>query len=312
MAMAAAAFLGISWYICVDLNVRLLFNTTRRGLYVWSCLLCSWGILVHTVSILLSNFNVWKGYSVVVFILISFAIYVTAQSFVLYSRLNLVLSRTVVTHYVLAMILVNSTIFGLGTAIFGMIAIHPSMAAKLGKPFLTWDKVQLAAFTVQETVISSIYIVETKRVLSHMAVLTDKHRTRCVLRHLIYINIFIICLDISLMGVCYAGFFFLQGYLKAAIYAIKVRMEFTILNQLRSALPSSSQRRSDLPSSSQRRSKFTRTHDGRSIRGEQHARSRGSQGSDVEIIEMIEPSARNGGIRVQKGVEVFSMRGSGQ
>lgn len=122
-AMTAAAFLGISWYLSIELNVRLLFNTSRRGLYVWSCFLCSWGILVHTVSILLANFNVWTNYSVVVIISISFATYAVAQSFVLYSRINLVLNRPVVTRYLLSIILVNSTIFGLGTAVFGILAV---------------------------------------------------------------------------------------------------------------------------------------------------------------------------------------------
>lgn len=99
---------------------------------------------------------------------------------------------------------------------------------------------------------------------------------------------------------CYAGFFFLQGYYKAAIYAIKVRLEFTILNQLRSALPSAYQQRST----------FQETHDGRAARSEQFSAPRGSDDSDVEIIEMVvnEPSPQHGGIRLQKDVEVYSMR----
>jgi hypothetical protein len=35
----------------------------------------------------------------------------------------------------------------------------------------------------------------------------------------------------------FSNYFFLQGFYKAAIYAVKLQTEFTILNQLRSSLP---------------------------------------------------------------------------
>jgi hypothetical protein len=66
---------------------------------------------------------------------------------------------------------------------------------------------------------------------------TDKTITRRNLRQLIAVNVFIIILDCSLMGLCYSNYFFLQGFYKAAIYAVKLQTEFTILNQLGSSLP---------------------------------------------------------------------------
>lgn len=62
-AMTAAAFAGISWYIAVELNVRLAFTIRGGRLYFWSVLLCSWGVLTHTLVILLVNFGVWKATS---------------------------------------------------------------------------------------------------------------------------------------------------------------------------------------------------------------------------------------------------------
>lgn len=61
-SMTAAAFLGIAWYLCIELNVRLLVKVTQPSLYFWACLLCSWGIFVHCISILLSNFHLWTSY----------------------------------------------------------------------------------------------------------------------------------------------------------------------------------------------------------------------------------------------------------
>ena len=104
--------------------------------------------------------------------------------------------------------------------------------------YLIWDRVQLAAFVVQETLIGILYIRETSRHLKSMVVLGSDHdTTRWNLRYLIAVNIFIIALDCSIMGLCYSGFFFLQGFYKAAVYAVKLRTEFAILNQLRASLP---------------------------------------------------------------------------
>lgn len=122
-AMAAAAFLGITWYLCIELNVRLFFKTTRRSLYFWSCFLCSGGLIIHTISILLGNFDIWKNYSSMIFMNASWCVYVNAQSLVLYSRLNLIVSKPWVGRYILCMIVVNGVIFGIGTMIISDIAV---------------------------------------------------------------------------------------------------------------------------------------------------------------------------------------------
>jgi hypothetical protein len=60
-SMTAAAFLGIAWFICAEVNVRLLLRATRRSLYFWAGILYSWGITIHGVAILLDNFQVWNN-----------------------------------------------------------------------------------------------------------------------------------------------------------------------------------------------------------------------------------------------------------
>ncbi|EOA86759.1 uncharacterized protein SETTUDRAFT_153550 [Exserohilum turcica Et28A] len=235
-SMTAAAFLGIAWYLCIELNVRLLVKVTQPSLYFWACLLCSWGIFVHCISILLSNFHLWTSYWSIVVIHVSWLTYVIFQSLVLYSRLSLVLFKARVGRYVLGMILVNAVVFGLSTVVFGL--RHSRYAMGLTHAYLIWDRVQLAAFVVQETLIGILYIRETSRHLKSMVVLGSDHdTTRWNLRYLIAVNIFIIALDCSIMGLCYSGFFFLQGFYKAAVYAVKLRTEFAILNQLRASLP---------------------------------------------------------------------------
>ncbi|KAF2645558.1 hypothetical protein P280DRAFT_465375 [Massarina eburnea CBS 473.64] len=241
-ALTATAFVGIAWYLALELNVRLIFTFTRRSPYFWSCLICSWGIIAHNLSILLFNFNFWTDYSAVVITTVTWALYVVPQSVVLYSRLGIVAKSRASIRWVLVMIIFCAIIFGLGTVVLALIARHPSMTEKLGRINLIWDKVQVAGFFIEETIISIVYIRETRRYLNDSAPLTTNERgntaRRTLLQHLIYVNFFIICLDCSLIGLCYLGFFFLQGHYKAAVYAIKLRAEFTILNQLRASLVS--------------------------------------------------------------------------
>jgi hypothetical protein len=64
-----------------------------------------------------------------------------------------------------------------------------------------------------------LYIRETRAHLKNMSLLgTDKTITRRNLRQLIAVNVFIIVLDCSLMGLCYSNYFFLQGFYKAVIF----------------------------------------------------------------------------------------------
>jgi hypothetical protein len=111
------------------------------------------------------------------------------------------------------------------------------MTSPLGIANRTWDKLQFAAFFVQEALIGLLYIHATHAHLKNMTLLgADKTATLRTLRQLIAVNVFIIFLDCSLMGLCYSDLFFLQIYYKATVYAVKLRTEFTILNQLRASL----------------------------------------------------------------------------
>lgn len=123
--MTAAAFVGIAWYLCAELNVRLLIRCTRRSLYFWSCLLCSWGIIIHSLSSLLANFDIWKNYGATVVIHITWFTFIVSQSVVLYSRLNLVLKDAWIGRYVLYMIIFTAIVFGLTTVILGLVAVSP-------------------------------------------------------------------------------------------------------------------------------------------------------------------------------------------
>lgn len=168
------------------------------------------------------------------------------------------------------------------------------MTERVGKFNLIWDKIQLAAFFLQETVISLLYIRETRRYIRDSApVARDTPARRHLLHNLIYVNIFIICLDCSLMGLCYAGYFFLQGHYKVAVYAIKLRTEFTILNQLRESLNPS------MHSYLTPDEETALTH-GRYVKRNRRAEVRDSQGSDIGMIAFPDQIRVDTVIRVER------------
>jgi len=158
---------------------------------------------------------------------------------------------------VLPMILFNIIVFGGTNIVISLVSVslcfrnslftmltklkrYPSMSKyhKLNLAMLKFDNVQVAAFFTVETILSLLYIKETQHFLSITALCRHSKTSRRILLQLIWVNIFIIALDISILGLCYAGFFILQGYFKAAVYAIKLRVEFAILNSLRSVVKS--------------------------------------------------------------------------
>ncbi|KAI1192107.1 integral membrane protein [Nemania serpens] len=246
MAMTMAAFAGISWYIGAELNISLfLFFKRRRGLYFWSCALGSWGVITQSLFIILADFGVWtdlKGS--ITFIYLSWILMVIPQSWVLYSRLNLLMQHDSMLRWVRAGLIFTTVVFGITTVPLGVLAqtVQPSLT-----PInVVWDRLQTTVFFVQETILSILYIWQTRKYLRELAPLLEasqssitstaarvkNDKTKTLLHHLLYINVLIISLDVALLGVQYANLFYLQGAFKPAIYGVKLKLEFVILNRL--------------------------------------------------------------------------------
>jgi hypothetical protein len=106
----------------------------------------------------------------------------------------------------------------------------------------------MTVFFVQETIISILYVLQTRKHLNDSSVLArstaDEHGShrnrRQVLYHLVYGNLVVIGLDTALLAVEFANLFYIQGALKPCVYGVKLRVEFFILNQLISNVQRSS------------------------------------------------------------------------
>jgi hypothetical protein len=165
---------------------------------------------------------------------------VIPQSVVLYSRLHLVLSNQNHNSYVLYMIVATTVFISLPTMGLG-IAAQGSRRPDLLHTNQIWDRIQVSVFFLQETIISALYINETRRVLRNRATLGETNKTiTAVMHHLIYTNILVVCLDIALLGLSYSKYFYVQSAFKTCVYGVKLRVEFSILNRLVQSLRGSS------------------------------------------------------------------------
>ncbi|KAI1491509.1 integral membrane protein [Biscogniauxia mediterranea] len=251
-SMIMAAFAGISWYIGAEINTSLfMVFKRRRGLYFWSCALASWGVVLQPLFIMLADFGVWTNLKgSITMIYLTWMIMVVPQSWVLFSRLHLVIHDERVLRWIKAVLLFTSIAFTVPTIVVGIIAQTTTTNPHLFSINTSWDRVQLIVFFVQETTLSILYIYQTRKYLHDRSLLLRPSRVpsptsacfahatslededRRVLYHLVYTNLLVIALDITLLGIQCANLFYVQGAFKPCVYGIKLKVEFAILNRL--------------------------------------------------------------------------------
>lgn len=224
-----SAFASIVWYNAIELIV-VCFVTFRRyrGCYFWSLLVSSFSLIPHTLGYIFLLFPLgispWLS---VTFVLVPWCGMVTGQSLVLWSRLHLVLQSPKVLRAVLCMIIVD--VIALHTPVFVlMYGIVSPKADLFTRGYDIMERVQLVGFCIQELVLSGIYVFETAKLLR----LRPEQRHRQILIHLLVINIFILILDIAVVGTEYAGYYAVQVMFKPVAYSIKLKLEYAILGKL--------------------------------------------------------------------------------
>ncbi|OGE46672.1 hypothetical protein PENARI_c142G10169, partial [Penicillium arizonense] len=228
--MTIAAFFGITCYNVLEIMVSIFMTFKRyRGLYFWSMLVATLGILLHAIAVLLRFFALAPSFPMAVLIVVGWYAMVTGQSVVLYSRLHLVVSDYRRYRWVLYMIIINFCVLHIPVSIlfFGSGLGHSNF---LG-PFNVYENIQLAGFSVQEIIISGLYIWEASRALKP-ALAREERSGYNVMKHLILVNIIAILMDASLLATQYSDNFEIQTTYKTVVYSVKLKMEFSVLNQL--------------------------------------------------------------------------------
>ncbi|KAI9890939.1 MAG: hypothetical protein M1814_003440 [Vezdaea aestivalis] len=232
--MAIAAFTAVAWFNVIELNSQIFLTFKRhRGLYFWSLLISSWGVVLHALGFILKFFQLANVWFTVSLITVGWYAMVTGQSVVLYSRLHLVVRDHKILRGVLIMICVDAFLFHTPTTVLTFGSNRPSplddpLTKAFTHAFNIMEKIQMTAFCIQEFIISGLYVWATLKLLKPIY----HGRTRKVMTHLIWINIIIVALDVVLLAMEYKNYYEIQATLKAMVYSIKLKLEFAVLNQL--------------------------------------------------------------------------------
>jgi hypothetical protein len=226
------AFVSIAIYNSIELLFVVVLTFKRRsGVYFFSILVATIGIFLNAIGYTCKYFRLIPIDIIsATLILIGWCSMITGQSVVLYSRLHLVVRDPRRIRWVLILIITNAIILHIPiiVLVYGANSSNPGPFIPI---YSIYEKVQLTVFFVQELIISGLYVYETFHILKPADTLKAKSR-RTVLTHLIYVNIIVILLDITLLGIEYSGHYEIQTSYKAALYSVKLKLEFSILNRL--------------------------------------------------------------------------------
>jgi hypothetical protein len=231
--MTMAAFLSIALYNVIEITT-LIFTVfkKRKGLYFWSFLVATWGIAPHGIGFILKFFQISRFDLLSSAIVgIGWACMVIGQSLVLYSRLHLVVHDRTRIRWVLYMIIFNAIVLGIPLFVLAMGA-NSKHSAHFLPAFLIYDKVQLVVISVQETIISIIYIHQTVVLLGQGSGSKRPKPLEKLLKHLILVNVLVLIFEITLIAVQFSGHYEIQTTYKTAVYSVKLKIEFSVLNRL--------------------------------------------------------------------------------
>ncbi|KAF7590850.1 hypothetical protein BBP40_002319 [Aspergillus hancockii] len=227
-----SVFVAIAWYNAAELIV-LCLSTFKfyRGWYFWSLSIAS-----------LSLFPICLGYIFFIFypgipryfsislIIVSWSCMVTGHSLILWSRLHLIIQSSRILHLTLAIIILDAVVFHTSIAVllYGGMPNNIPLTQRFAKGYNIMERVQLVVFCVQEILLSGIYLWETAKMLRLHP--TQLHYR--ILTQFLFINIFIIILDVAVVGIQFAGYYALQVTFKPVAYSLKFKLEYAILGRL--------------------------------------------------------------------------------
>lgn len=233
----AFLFFCLSWYNSLELVVLSLLSFRRwRGLYFWSLFLSAvLGVIPYSIGFYLKFFSDVTPYVSVVVLTVGWWVMVTGQSLVLFSRLHLVVRDQRIMRRILYMIFANVVLLHFPTTALTFGSNAPGASSRFITGYNVYEKIQMTGFTIQETIISALYVRETARILREAS--PQQHhrpsqRHRRIMHQVISINVVIIIMDLTLLGLEYASQYAIQISLKGAVYSVKLKLEFAVLGRL--------------------------------------------------------------------------------
>lgn len=224
-------FIALALYNGVELALLTLLTFKRHsGLYFWAMLLTNvLGVMPSALSNLLHFYAICPMWLPLTLGTIAFYFMVPGQSIVLYSRLHLVLYNQNTLRRVLYLIIICAIILLIPTTITTYASVYVQ-TGEWHRAYSVMERLQVTWFCAQETLISGLYIWETSKLLSIMP--ENSPRQTRILHELLAINLAMILMDVGLLVTEFLGLYYIQVPLKAAVYSIKLKLEFAVLNRL--------------------------------------------------------------------------------
>ncbi|KAK4540294.1 hypothetical protein LTR36_009606 [Oleoguttula mirabilis] len=234
-AIEFVVFNALVLYNVLELLI-LIFTTFRRfrGLYFTSMLVATTGILLYTIGTMTSYYHLAAKAAGLTLRAIGWPAMITGQSLVLYSRLSVMFMgehqnvQKAMKWTIIVDALLNHTI----TIILTFGNAYASPHATWNRAFNIQHKFGRTCFTIQELVLSGLYIWRAVSFLRNSAMLNDKKRMVLVMWQLIAINVIIEGLDIYVLYQEFAANHPVRQMIKVVVYSIKLKLEFAVLSQL--------------------------------------------------------------------------------
>lgn len=232
LGIAVIVFMTVALYNSLELCVLIPLSFHRyRSLYFWSLLTsASVGVIPATIGPVFQFFDLVPLWLSMVLSNIGFVMMVPNQSVVLYSRLHLVSQNMSLLRFIRWLIASCLVVIVIPTITLNVGSAYLPHSNRWSHGFDAIERIQVTWFAVQETFISSIYIYDTIRMIK-LSPDGDKRRNK-ILHELLAINVTAIMMDITLVVLEYTGFYFTQVILKAAVYSVKLKLEFAVLGML--------------------------------------------------------------------------------
>ena len=232
--LAASAFIAMTFLLAIEINVAISRAFKRRtGIYYWAMQIGSVACAVDAVGMipkyLVANPNrVYALYTLLM--TVGWATYTVGQLVVLYSRLHLICQSRTVQRSVFYTIVIVSPLLIVAdwTVTWPAYNPDPKITDRWSAAQAIVERISQLGFSLLEASINVIYALSLIRLLR----LKSNVRQRRVMVDLIYVNALASAFDILNIILVYVNRTDVSHPIQTFSYALKLRLEFVVLNQL--------------------------------------------------------------------------------
>jgi hypothetical protein len=189
-------------------------------------LISTWGTIIYAIGTILNDFTL-HGVTSSALENIGWVLYTTGFAFVLYSRLYLLQPSPRVMKAFKVLIIIDAILFHTPTVVITTLynQYPKSRIIQIGFIIAKFE----IAFTIQEAMLTTLYIYLFIRFTKDHE---DDTRTKYTLWLLLATELFVLVTDIILNVLLYMQIYLARQMIQAFAAALKLRIEFVVLNSL--------------------------------------------------------------------------------